>query len=198
MSVLAREIMNPEVISVPTTMDLRDLAKLFLEKGITGAPVVDEDGHLAGVISQTDLVYYNLTRGDELVFDSDFYQSVRVEGSHVPRGFQFEDFNTGCVADVMTPVVHSVTERATVTSVARVMMRNRVHRVIVRRGQAVAGIISAIDVLRACCGAPKAARRSGSTRAAPERVKTATAGRKRDAKRPARKKRAKTTRGRPR
>jgi CBS domain-containing protein len=198
MSVLAREIMNPEVISVPTTMDLRDLAKLFLEKGITGAPVVDEDGHLAGVISQTDLVYYNLTRGDELVFDSDFYQSVRVEGSHVPRGFQFEDFNTGCVADVMTPVVHSVTERATVTSVARVMMRNRVHRVIVRRGQAVAGIISAIDVLRACCGAPKAAGRSGATRAGPGRVKTATKGRKRDAKRPARKRRAKTTRGRPR
>ena len=58
----ARDIMSKDVISVATTMDLRDLAKLFLEKGITGAPVIDGAGHLAGVISQTDLVYYNLTR----------------------------------------------------------------------------------------------------------------------------------------
>lgn len=148
MPILARDIMNPDVISVPTTMDLRDLAKLFLEKGITGAPVVDEEGGLAGVISQTDIVYYHLTRGDELVLDSHFYQSARVEGRHIPAGFQFEDFNTGCVADVMTPVVHSVTELAKVESVARLMTRNRIHRVIVRRGRRVAGIISALDVLK--------------------------------------------------
>ncbi len=149
MDVRARDIMSAEVIAVPTTMDLRDLAKLFLEKGITGAPVVDEAGHLAGVISQTDLVYYNLTRGDELVLDSHFYHSARVEGRHVPSGFQFEDFNTGQVADVMTPVVHSVSESASVEAVARLMTRNHIHRVIVRRGRAVAGIISALDVLQA-------------------------------------------------
>ena len=148
MEYVARDIMNPEVISVPTTMDLRDLAKLFLEKGITGAPVVDPDGSLAGVISQTDLIYYNLTRGDELVLDSHFYHNARVEGHHVPSGFQFEDFNTGCVADVMTPVVHAVRESATVDSVARMMTRKHIHRVIVQRGRKVSGIISALDVLR--------------------------------------------------
>ncbi len=148
MAYLARDIMNPNVVSVAADMDLRDLAKLLLKKGITGAPVVDGEGHLAGVISQTDLVYYNLTRGDELVFDSGFYHSARVEGRHVPAGFQFEDFNTGCVGDVMTPVVHSVTESATVAAVARLMTRKHIHRVIVRKGRSVAGIISALDVLR--------------------------------------------------
>jgi CBS domain-containing protein len=160
MPLLARDIMNTDVISVTTTMDLRDLAKLFLEKGITGAPVVDEEGGLAGVISQTDLVYYHLTRGDELVLDSHFYQSARVEGRPIPAGFQFEDFNTGCVADVMTPVVHSVTEAATVDSVARLMTRNRIHRVIVRRGRRVSGIISALDVLKAHRAAAQSAARA--------------------------------------
>ena len=148
MAYFARDIMNTNVISVPAAMDLRDLAKLLLKEGITGAPVVDGKGQLAGVISQTDLVYYNLTRGDELVFDSGFYHSAKVEGRHVPAGFQFEDFNTGCVGDVMTPVVHSVTESATVASVARLMTRKHIHRVIVRKGRSVAGIISALDVLR--------------------------------------------------
>jgi CBS domain-containing protein len=148
MSYLARDIMSRDVITVPASLDLRDLARLFLEKGITGAPVVDDSGKLAGVISQTDLIYYNMCRDDELTLDSHFYQTARVEGHHIPRGFQIEDCNTGCVADVMTPVVHSVTERASVDSVARLMTRQPIHRVIVRKGMKVSGIISALDVLR--------------------------------------------------
>jgi CBS domain-containing protein len=149
----AGDVMRRDVISVPETMDLRDLAKLFLERGITGAPVVDGDGALKGVISQTDLVYYHLTRGDELVLESSFYHHAKVEGRPVPRGFQFEDFNSGNVADVMTPIVHSVSEAASVDSVSRLMMRNHIHRVIVRRGNRLVGIISALDIL---ARAPKA------------------------------------------
>jgi len=170
MGQVAGEIMNREVICVRSDTDLRDLAKLFLEKGITGAPVVDADGNLEGVISQTDLLYYSLTRDDELVMDSDFYHAVRVEGKHLPKGFQIEDVNTGRVCDVMTPVVHSVTERASVESVSRMMMRKRIHRVIVRKGRKVAGIISALDVLRSV------ARNASSSRGAKPRRSKGSAG----------------------
>jgi len=145
----AGDVMNTDVVAVSHSMDLRELAKLFLEKSITGAPVVDDDGNLEGVISQTDLIYYGLTRDDELRMESDFYQRARVEGAHVPQGFQIEDTNSGCVADVMTPVVHSVTANASLNSVARLMVREHIHRVIVRRGRKVAGVISALDVLGA-------------------------------------------------
>jgi CBS domain-containing protein len=145
----AGDVMQTNVISVPMTMDLRELAKLFLDKGITGAPVVDGEGRLQGVISQTDLVYYNLTRGDELVMDSHFYQNARVEGSHLPRGYQFEDANSGSVEDVMTPVVHSVQEHATCEEVAELMTSVHIHRVLVLRDEEVVGIISALDLLRA-------------------------------------------------
>ncbi|MCP3982393.1 MAG: CBS domain-containing protein [bacterium] len=155
----ANEMMTQDVVSVSTEMDLRDLAKLFLSKGITGAPVVDTEGNLAGVISQTDLIYYSLQRDDELVLDSHFYQNARVEGRHLPKGFQVEDCNTGIVADVMTPVVHSVSERASLESVARMMTRKHIHRVIVKRGRKVAGVISALDVLRAQAKERRAAAR---------------------------------------
>lgn len=147
MSQVARDIMSKHVISVRDDMDLRDLAKMFLDRGITGAPVVDDADRLVGVVSQTDLIYYSLTRDDELVLDTDFYHNARVEGRHVPSGFQFEDCNSGSVADVMTPVVHSVTEGASVESVVRLMTRKHIHRVIVRRGRKVAGVISALDLL---------------------------------------------------
>jgi CBS domain-containing protein len=71
----------------------------------------------------------------------------------------------------MTPVVHSVTERASVESVSRMMMRKRIHRVIVRKGRKVAGIISALDVLRSV------ARNASSTgRAKPRRSKRPARG----------------------
>jgi CBS domain-containing protein len=162
MVLLARDIMNSDVIAVRTTMDLRDLARMFLERGITGAPVVDEEDNLAGVISQTDLIHYSLSRSDQLVLDSDFYQTARMEGRHVPTGFQIQDCNTGVVADMMTPVVHSVTERASVDSVARMMTRKHIHRVIVRKGQKVTGVISALDVLKAQ-RASRSAAKKGAT-----------------------------------
>ena len=145
---LARDIMTRDVITVPTDMDLRDLAHLFIQSEIAGAPVVDADGDMVGVISLNDLVFYSLTRDDELRVDSNFYQSARLQGQHIPKGFQIEDCNTGTVSDVMTPVVHSVSERATLPAIARKMARHHLHRVIVRRRDKVVGIISATDILR--------------------------------------------------
>lgn len=161
----ARDIMNRDVICVSETTDLRDLAKLFLEKGITGAPVLDSEGDLVGVISQTDLLYYQLSRGDELMLDSDFYQKVKVEGRHVPTGFQVEDSNTQRVSDLMTPVVHSVRESASIESIARMMTRRHIHRVIVRKGRKVAGIISALDVLKVLARPDRARRARGGKKA---------------------------------
>ncbi len=148
MRYLAADIMSKDVICVLKDADLRDLGKLFLSKGITGAPVIDKNGDLCGVISQTDLLYYQLTRDDELVLPSDFYQTARVEGRPLAKGFQIEDVNTATVEEVMTPVVHAVLATTPVATIARLMTRRHIHRVIVRRGKKVAGIISALDVLR--------------------------------------------------
>jgi CBS domain-containing protein len=145
---VAADIMSPHVICVTKDADLRDLAKLFLAKGITGAPVIDREGDICGVISQTDLLYYHLTRDDELVLPSDFYQTARVEGRSIAKGFQIEDVNTATVEEVMTPVVHAVVASTPVAAIAKMMTQRHIHRVIVRRGMKVAGIISALDVLR--------------------------------------------------
>ena len=145
---VAADIMSKNVICVTKDADLRDLGKLFLAKRITGAPVIDRDGDICGVISQTDLLYYQLTRDDELVMPSDFYQSARVEGRPIAKGFQIEDVNTGTVEEVMTPIVHAVLPNTPVVDIAKLMTRRHIHRVIVRNGMKVAGIISALDVLR--------------------------------------------------
>ena len=154
----ASDVMSKDVICVAEDMDLRELTRMFLDRGITGAPVLNRGGDLVGVISQHDLLFYSLTRGDELVLDSDFYQSVRVDGRRLPTGFQVEDANSGRVSDVMTPVVHAVSARTPVDCVAQLMTRKHIHRVIVTQGKKVAGIISAVDLLKVMVPPPAAAR----------------------------------------
>jgi CBS domain-containing protein len=51
------------------------------------------------------------------------------------------------VGDIMTPLVFSVAEDATVQEVAAAMITGRIHRVFVTRAGALVGIISAMDLL---------------------------------------------------
>jgi CBS domain-containing protein len=182
MAIVAADIMSKDVLCVDKSADLRDLAKLFLSRKITGAPVVDGRGDLCGVISQTDLLFYQLSRDDELVMPSGFYSNVKVEGRALTTGFQIEDVNTATVEEVMTPVVHSVTPQTGMDAVARLMTRRHIHRVIVREGRKVVGIISALDILRVVGGGGvrrKAAAKS--KRAAAKRARPAARKRRRAA-----------------
>ena len=60
----AGDVMVQEVISVQSKIDLRELEKIFLERKISGAPVVDQKGVLVGVISQTDPVNFHFQEGE--------------------------------------------------------------------------------------------------------------------------------------
>ena len=74
----------------------------------------------------------------------------------------------------MTPVVHSVTERAGLDSVAKLMTRKHIHRVIVRKGQKVTGVISALDVLKAQRRSTPVRSKAASAKKSPRRRKTAS------------------------
>lgn len=48
----------------------------------------------------------------------------------------------------MTPVVISVGRDAPVSQIARMMLTDHIHRVIVRDGESIAGIVTSFDMLR--------------------------------------------------
>jgi len=56
MQVLAKDIMTKDVITVHPEMDIHELARLFILKNISGAPVVDENGKVLGVVLEEDLI----------------------------------------------------------------------------------------------------------------------------------------------
>src|SRR5438552_8443466 len=56
-SLLARDLMTPSPITVPEEMTVGELCDLLQEKNINGAPVVDGQGRLVGVVTQEDIIY---------------------------------------------------------------------------------------------------------------------------------------------
>ena len=153
---LAEDVMTRNVLCVYSDLELRELAKLLLDKQITGVPVTAKDGRVIGVISQTDLLRYAVTRDEELVMDSDFYGTARLEGSYLPRGFQILDAESNTVGEMMTPVLHTVSEKTKVEAVARLMRKENVHRVIVvDKNDRVCGLISALDLVTVLVSATK-------------------------------------------
>ncbi len=55
----AKDIMTRDVITVQETATIRELAQLFLCRNISGAPVVDADGKVLGVVTESDLIFQN-------------------------------------------------------------------------------------------------------------------------------------------
>ena len=142
-------LMTTQVLAVRPDVGLEALADLLLERGIGGAPVVDEAGRPVGVVSKTDLMRERLMAGDT--------EEVVAPGWHPRRGhFQVEvgrGFHAepppASVSDVMTPAALTLSEDAPVAEAAALMAFEGIHRVpVVAADGRVAGIVTSLDVLR--------------------------------------------------
>jgi CBS domain-containing protein len=149
MKAVAKDIMHPNVVTVTDTMDLREVAKIFVEERISGAPVIDELGNLVGVLSQSDLVEYELTTERELTVEAPFYRQPYDDSLDPSRGFQIEALPADTVKDVMTPYLITIQEDTAIREVAARMAEYGIHRVIVvDEDQQICGIVTSLDVLR--------------------------------------------------
>lgn len=118
------EIMTRPVFHVSPGDTLSRLAEQFNRLGISGAPVLDAEGRLQGVVSKTDLVREEW--GSRELLDAE------------PR----------TVKDIMTPVVITVQEDDPVEKAAALMSANRIHRVVVLKDGKVTGMLSSFDLVK--------------------------------------------------
>ena len=92
---------------------------------------------------------FHFQEGDEPFGESCFYERPHLMGKGIPPGFRVLD--TGRippVEEVMTSRVITTGEATPITEVADLMVKNRVHRIIITRGTRPVGIISAMDLLQ--------------------------------------------------
>ena len=56
---IAKDIMTTDVITVGENLEILDVCKVLAEERVSGAPVVNKEGKLVGIITERDLLFYN-------------------------------------------------------------------------------------------------------------------------------------------
>lgn len=155
----AGDVMNRQVLSVRVDLSVSELAAFFVEKQITGAPVVDRDGKLVGVVSLMDIAE-NRAESSSLVPERDaarWHMRTHDDGTDLGelRGLHLEEVDL-CVGDIMTPTVYTVPSNTPVSRVAATMLAGRIHRLLVTEGEGVVGIVTTMDLLKLLSGDERA------------------------------------------
>jgi predicted transcriptional regulator len=143
------DLMNPDIMTVADDMTTDELARYLTEREISGAPVVDSQGHLIGVVSMTDIGRTVAESSDvESSRSSDFYRGIAADLTLEDLGQRYVEERAVTVRDVMTPVIHQVPVTASVAEAARIMVDQHIHRLVVTQGQEPVGIITSLDLLK--------------------------------------------------
>jgi CBS domain-containing protein len=148
----AAELMTANPVSVRDDATLREALALFVDKGYSAAPVIDEAGRPVGVLSRGDLLVHDRETAEHLRAAPEYYRKGELKarsGEALGRGFQVEKVDHTLVRDLMTPVLFSVAPDTPAAKVVREMLALKVHRLFVVDDNGVlVGVISAMDVLR--------------------------------------------------
>ena len=135
----ARDLMQSPVLTIQEDASLVEACELFVEGRVNGAPVVDVNDRLVGIVTQQDVLFGTLGR------------PVQERGGPVVDFGALDPIWTLRVRDVMTSPAVCATEDADLGELCRLMWSLRIHRIpIVREGR-VAGMVSSMDVCHAVC-----------------------------------------------
>jgi acetoin utilization protein AcuB len=127
-AILARDLMNVQVISLPSDSILLDAWGIMSHKGFHHIPVTSMHGTLVGMVSYRDL----LRHVPELITAADSRQASKRR-----------------LAEIMTPRVISATPMAEIREIARVMLDEQIHAVpILDHNRRLVGMLSTQDLVQ--------------------------------------------------
>lgn len=140
-----RDVMTSDVLSFRPDDDVRVAMEALVDRGVDGAPVIDADGVVVGVLTTGDLI----VKQSRLHFPT----VIAILGAAFelkPRGFDddLEKALGSKVADVMSSPAITVDAHATVEDAATTMHDERVSRLPVVDDGRLVGIVARVDVLR--------------------------------------------------
>jgi CBS domain-containing protein len=125
----AREVMSSPVITVGPDTPVQAAAALLASHGFTAAPVVDQDGHMLGIVTEADLM----------------------QGQIPPEGWPGHVRRTEppeTVAQAMTHTAYGMAPGSDLADVVSLMLDADIRSVPIVDDGALVGIISRRDVLR--------------------------------------------------
>jgi CBS domain-containing protein len=142
----AKDVMTADPVCVSPSTGIRELARVFEEHEISGAPVVNQEGRVIGVVSKTDLIR-RCSEGTDDIPPAYLFEVLSDQGEGEETSEVMPE-PLICVEDFMTEDPLMVAPDLSAGAVARLMFDRRIHRVIVADDeQFPVGMITSLDLL---------------------------------------------------
>lgn len=142
----AKDIMTKDVITVQPDTEVVQAANLLLEHHINGLPVVDDEGHVKGIICQSDLI----VQQRKIPLPSFFIMLDSFIPLTSPKNIEKElqKMSAVTVKDAMTPDPITVDPETDLEDIATLMVKHKIHTLPVLDHGRLVGIIGKEDILR--------------------------------------------------
>jgi CBS domain-containing protein len=142
----AKDIMTADVITVKEDTTVGEIGRIFIEKGISGAPVVDDEGRLLGIVTEHDLISQNSRLHIPTI--------LRLFDAYIPIGAsgrleeEIKRMAASTVGEISTRKVVTVEEETLLEDVATLMTDRKIHLIPVMKGETITGVIGQRDLIR--------------------------------------------------
>ncbi|KGO34362.1 MAG: CBS domain-containing protein [Desulfoprunum sp.] len=146
----ASDIMTREVITVSLETTVQQLAQLLSAHGISGVPVVDPDGRVLGIVTESDLIDQNKKVHIPTIvtiLDSFFFLENPDKMEQEMRKIA-----GATVADIYSSPAVTVTTTTPVDEIATIMSEKNVHTLPVVDDGQLYGIIGKKDIIKTIAG----------------------------------------------
>ena len=146
--------MTIDVVTLNGFMSVREAAKILAECNISGAPVIDNEGKLVGMLTETDILRSVKGAADEvhMVFPSIHTMGVMFElaKGEIEIMEAFEEQANTVVMDVMTKNVITSHQDTDLNKVAAILVKKGINRLPVVDDEGhVVGIVTRGDIVKA-------------------------------------------------
>ena len=142
----ARDIMSKDVVSVTTETSLKELAQLFVETRFSNLPVVDADGKLVGVISETDLIEQQRPLHIPTVMT--LFDWVFSFGNEKRFKEEVDRVTATTVGELYHPNPVTCSPETPVRELAALMSQHKVHLLPVVEADEMVGVVARLDLIR--------------------------------------------------
>lgn len=138
------EIMHQGVMTVNHGASLQEVSSFFIQHGITGSPVVDNEGKPVGVVSMSDLTAH--AAGLDKPKDSGYLKQLWHDDPPPLDNLTFDDKIT--VGDVMTEFLIRIDAASDVRELLELMKTARLHRIFVTDCDRLVGVVTTLDLVK--------------------------------------------------
>jgi len=143
----AKDIITKNVVTVTPDTSIEELSTLLVSNEISGAPVVNAEGAIVGMVTENDLISRNKRLHIPTVVS--FLDAVIYLESSKKFSDDVKRLTATKVGDICAKKVVTITEDTTLTDIATLMSEKKVHLLPVVTSGKVVGIVGKRDVVKA-------------------------------------------------